>query len=233
MDYFKMLEKLILIDYLKDFDNAFLDLVSDFSLKPYGLILLKNELILNKRSNLLEFGSGLSTIFLAQIIKKNNLQAKITTIESGKDWISRLKRIAQKLGLNDIINIIYAPLTQNGENDRITPWYDTAILNMELDNEQSFDMIIIDGPPAFNSQIESSRYPAIPFVINLLSNNYFIFLDDAHRKGERAIIKSWNKQFGFDFQTYNQQFAVHYAGMHRISKPGIINSLLLRSMSLS
>lgn len=223
-----MLEKLILLDYLSDFDKAYLDLVSNFSLKPYGLILLKNELVLNKRTSILEFGSGLSTIFLAQIIRKYNLNAKITTIESEEDWISRLKLIAFKLGLDNFIKIVQAPLIKYDDG---APWYDVGILKSELKNNQLFDMIIIDGPPAFNPDIERSRYPAIPFIINYLSNNCFVFLDDANRKGEQDVIEFWRKQFGFDFKIYNKRFAVHYTGVHRASQPSIINSLLIQSMT--
>ncbi|EHQ24687.1 class I SAM-dependent methyltransferase [Mucilaginibacter paludis] len=220
-----MLEKLILDEYLNVCDPAFSGLLSNFSLVPYGLIFLRNELVLNKRKNILEFGSGLSTLFMGQLIKKHGLKACICTIESGEEWISLLKEKVDQLKLAEYIKIIYAPLVEDSNYGK---WYDMDILNRELNQEQLFDMIVIDGPPAFNPQIAKSRYRAIPYIFNSLSDNCFIFLDDANRMGEQEIIQLWNSQFNFDFKIYNKRFAVYWKGKYRDSNPSIMNSLLIR-----
>lgn len=83
-------------------------------------------------------------------------------------------------------------------------------------------MVVIDGPPAFTEAIAESRYGAIPFVKDRLTDRYSILLDDANRAGERCIMKLWEEWYGFPFRVYNERIGVSRQGGGRNSHPSFV-----------
>ncbi|MCX6322761.1 MAG: hypothetical protein NTZ41_00995, partial [Sphingobacteriales bacterium] len=73
---------------------------------------------------------------------------------------------------------------------------------------------LIDGPSAYKSEIAHSRYYALPFVKDLLDDNYVIFLDDANRTGEKEVMQMWSNEFGKKFHIYAETLGVFYQGNH-------------------
>ena len=185
----------------------------------YGLIFLKRELILNKRKNILEFGSGLSTIFLALVIKRMKLEATITTIESDSDWVSIIEEKIFFYHLEDIITIVYAPLVDSQEEVNDQKWYNPEIILNVIKDKGLFDMVVIDGPPAFYDEIKLSRYNALPFIQKFLGDSYTIFLDDAIRPGEKRIMELWKENLQVHFLVYEHQIAVSRKGLFLSSHP--------------
>lgn len=180
---------------------------SKFSMSPYGLLQLRNEIKSNKRKNIIEFGSGLSSILMARSILKHSPAGKIISIENDPYFCDDLNSYAFANNLHKIIKFIYAPLypcpylPQN-------KWYDIRILREQIDNQDKFDMAVIDGPPAWHNKIKLSRYGAIPFVFDRLAEEYSIFLDDANREGEKEILKMWEKQYTLKFEVLNNRIAI-------------------------
>ena len=56
------------------------------------------------------------------------------------------------------------------------------------------DCIIVDGPQAWNRDLELSRYMTVPILSERLKNDYSIFLDDGLRLGERKVRRKWEKE---------------------------------------
>jgi hypothetical protein len=54
-------------------------------------------------------------------------------------------------------------------------------------------MLVIDGPPGFIQH--HSRYPALPLLSERLADGCVIFLDDAARADEQAIVRRWLARF--------------------------------------
>ncbi|GGW60268.1 hypothetical protein DFQ11_102723 [Winogradskyella epiphytica] len=95
-------------------------------------------------------------------------------------------------GLEDIVTFIHAPMTAVPNDLKILNqelWYDSAKIATALQDEQKFDLIIVDGP--FGGSTPFARYSAIPFLENRLSNTYGVFLDDAQREDELQISERW------------------------------------------
>ena len=68
-----------------------------------------------------------------------------------------------------------------------------------VENIDSIDILIIDGPPIKIGK--NARYPAIPFLLDKLSENAIILLDDANRSNERETKKIVEKQYNcFEFR---------------------------------
>lgn len=179
------------------------------SLRPYCLVHMLNDIIVNNRQNIIEFGSGLSTIMTGRLIKKNGLATTVVSVEHDEGWVNMLRQIVKSEELDGIITLIHAPLTRHhagsGEND----WYDEKVI---MDNimETRFDMVIIDGPPAWQTGKGRARYPALPFVVNRLCKNFSVYLDDANRPGEQSIILQWERDYGIEFNITGGTLAFYY-----------------------
>lgn len=203
-------------------DSAAYDLIGGFSMKPYGLIFLKNEILLNKRENILEFGSGLSTIFMALTIRKYKIKARITSIESDMVWVNKLNEKIKELNLSDIVQVLFVPLVADKRIDPDAKWYDATRLKEITDKIFPFDMVVIDGPAANKNIL--NRYGAMPYVYGHLAKEHVIFLDDANRVGERKVTQLWEDKYHIKFHIYQTRTAVYRKGPYLNSHPSILNS---------
>ncbi len=77
---------------------------SEFSLRPSHLVRVFNELVLNDRRLVIEFGSGISTILLGRLIKKNNLNTKVVAIDHDVNWVNKVNNLLRKEGTSTYIN---------------------------------------------------------------------------------------------------------------------------------
>lgn len=183
---------------LKMFDNNFFMPITSWSLSPAQVHHICNDIVINKRKNIIEFGAGYSTICIAQLLKINKIEATFYSIEDNQDWIDDLKGILKSLELTDYVNLIHAPL-KNIEKEYLyknqEKWYDTTILSENTRNIKNIDLLIVDGP--FGGSTPFARHSAFPFFKNRLSENFAIFLDDTNRIGEKEILAAWSSQFSF------------------------------------
>ncbi len=177
--------------------------VTGFSIQPITLVHLINDLIVNDRSSIIEFGGGLSTLCIAKAIKLNDKEAQFITVDSDLDWIKLLKQLLKKEGLSDYVNLIYAPLISSdwGLTDNYQ-WYSVKHLEDNIE-KLKFDMIIVDGPKGANSKY--SRHGALPFVKKYLAEDYLVCLDDTDRFEEQKIAQELTKMLDIKpikFHTY-------------------------------
>lgn len=169
--------------------------ITEYSLRPYTIAHILNDIIINKRKIIVEFGSGISTIFINHLNKKYNLDIKLFSIDHDQSWQHTLR----KLYLNkndDSVDLIHAPLgpTKNGVKDEQL-WYEEQIVNQKLANIKA-DLIIIDGPPG-GEQNEYARYPAIEIVKNNLNIEGIVLVDDISRVQEKKIVSDLER-LGFN-----------------------------------
>lgn len=179
------------------------------SLRPFCLVTILNEIMANRRTSIIEIGSGISTIIMARLIKINELNATVTSVEHNENWSKMLVRLLNKEQLDPFVKVIYAPLAECDLALESNKWYDREILSSEISGK-SFDLVLVDGPPAFNPADEKSRYPALPFLFDHLSENCSIYLDDADRKGEKFVKRAWEEKFSVKFQQKGPTLA-HFA----------------------
>jgi predicted O-methyltransferase YrrM len=169
------------------------------SLRPARLAFVLNEIVINERRSILEFGAGVSTIMIGRLIKANRMNTRLIAIEHIGDWAAILSRMLEAEGLDRIVSVVHAPLVAYPSADHSDDWYDTALLERTL-GEQTFDMVLVDGPPAFEAAKKKARYPALPFVYRMLARQFSLFLDDADREGERLVLGRWTEDYSLIFQ---------------------------------
>ena len=183
---------------------------SNSVIRPFSLACILNDILINKRKNILEFGTGISTILMGRLIIQHQLKTKIFSVEHDKGWIEFIQELIDKEKLEKIINIIHAPLVDSDKSLDNNNWYNVDSLRL-IENIKH-DMVIIDGPPAWEPQKQNARYPAFPFVRNNLAENAVVYLDDAEREGEQFIIDKWEKEFDVEFSVTGDCLAFYNQG---------------------
>lgn len=181
------------------------------ALRPFCVVHMINDVIINNRKNIIEFGSGISSILIGRLIKKNSLDTKLITIEHDESWAKALARIIKSEQIEDVVDIYHAALSDCDIALDGNQWYNLQVLN-NIIKDKKFDMVIIDGPPAWETSKAKARYPAVPFIIDNLQDNFSVYLDDAIRSGEQASIKIWEAKYGMRFDVAGKSLAYYYSG---------------------
>lgn len=178
------------------------------ALRPICISYILNEIIINQRKNILEFGSGLSTILIARLLKKNNLEAQIITIEHNNEWANIIHEYLVNENLLKYVTIIRTDLKEIETPLGNVNWYDYDIISNAL-NDKKIDLLIIDGPLANTEKIKYSRSPALFEMNKYLASDFCILLDDANRKGEKDLIRLFKKKnLKIKFQLISKTLAV-------------------------
>jgi hypothetical protein len=149
---------------------------------------------------LIEFGSGLSTLVIARLIRSNKIKSKLISVENDKKWMEIVKNALKGEGLEECVSFVHAPLKRNGN----THWYDEEKLSAI---RGKYDLVLIDGPEAWRPKDNQSRFGAIRYMRTRLANSYSIFLDDADRYGEKQLIKKSGKLYKIYFRMRTRSLA--------------------------
>ncbi|WP_411725383.1 hypothetical protein [Methyloglobulus sp.] len=139
---------------------------------------------LTSRGPILECGSGLSTILLGAVAKRQGQGHWV--LEHKPAWANKAQRYLSEYKLD---SIIYAkPLKNYGD----FCWYEVPLDRMP----DSFFLVVCDGPP---SRTKGGRYGLIPVLRERLKSGCVILLDDAEREAELDIAKRWEAEFDTSF----------------------------------
>lgn len=186
--------------------------ITTSSLRFHTLATILNDIIVYNRKSIIEFGSGISTLAIANLIKKNKLHCDLVSVEDNKEWYEYIKSFISRNDLGEKVKLIYAPLEKSDLALENNFWYSVKTLDENKIRNTKFDLAIIDGPGAWKPEIRLSRYPAIPYLMNSLTENYSIYFDDVNRKGEKEILKLWQQKFNLIFERINDTSAVFTKG---------------------
>ena len=188
-------------DYLPNSENYFP--FTNSSINPHTLSCVLNDIKINKRKSVIEFGGGLSTLAIAKFALLNKIDLEIITIENNEGYAQLLNSIIKNEGLSSFVKVIVAPLNQSKLSLNNLDWYDETVVKECIKNTK-FDCIIVDGPEAWNSQNELSRYPAFPSLEHHIAPNYSLFVDDTFRNGEKVILSKWTVKYNIPFKKINE-----------------------------
>jgi 16S rRNA G966 N2-methylase RsmD len=178
-----------------------------WSMAPNAILHILNMLEFNKNPRVIEFGSGATTLFLAQYFHISKTKQKLISIESDVAWINVMAEKLAILGLSEYVEMIHAPIREVAANLRYKNqnlWYDTNSIKSLLINDMTFDLVIVDGPPGIISPY--ARFSVFPFLKEYTNNKTIWLLDDTDRAVEREIVNEWGKLSTcsvYDYDTYS------------------------------
>ncbi len=164
------------------YQNIFLNRNPGLSLYPlgsaanYSLLYLIDRIIEeNIISRCLEFGIGQSTLLLSAL--RENKDFDLISVDHDQYWIDQMRgKVSHKL--------IHAPLRKTNFSGVTTEFYDMGFLTAE----DRFDLVIVDGPPAFMTD-KFARIGVLEVAKEHLMPDFVIVMDDAERVGEQTTIE--------------------------------------------
>lgn len=161
--------------------------VRHWSAAPDFLALLVEHLRRERPAVIVECGSGLSTLILARVCALEG-RGRVWSLEHEPYCAAQTRAALARYGLTRVARVIDAPLRRYrlaaGEYD----WYDLGGLPV-----QAIDLLVVDGPPGRLGPL--ARYPALPLLRGCLAPGCAIFLDDADRPDEQAIVARWCAEY--------------------------------------
>jgi Methyltransferase domain len=164
------------------FDKA-LPVTEHWSAAPDFLKLISDYCLAKKPQVIVECSSGTSSLVLSQCCKLNQI-GHVYSLENGEEFVTQTDQQLDDFMLEKYCDVIRAPLQSVQLVGESFQWY--ALNNLP---EIEIDMLVIDGPPGFLQK--HSRYPALPMLHERLAEHCVVFLDDAARDDEQALVKRW------------------------------------------
>lgn len=142
--------------------------------------------------SVLELGSGASTIVVGYALEMNGA-GHITSLDHDSAYLSNTVGTIRGHGLTNA-EVLHAPLADVAVDGGTWRWYDLRRLNLP----ESIDLLIVDGPPRETGP--RARYPALPLLLDHLSADATVVLDDADRGEESAILTEWQRMAGWSIE---------------------------------
>jgi Methyltransferase domain len=142
------------------------------------------EYALSTRGPILECGTGLSTLLLGAVAKRQ-CQSH-WALEHKSKWALKVQSYLNRYKLASVIHL--KPLKNYGD----FCWYDVPMNRMP----DSFFLVVCDGPP---SRTKGGRFGLIPIMRERLKSGCVILLDDAEREAELDIAKRWEAELDSSF----------------------------------
>ncbi|RLD69121.1 MAG: hypothetical protein DRI87_09900 [Bacteroidetes bacterium] len=196
------------------FVHSFLP-VTVMSMSFTAILHILNEIVIHEKKNIIEFGSGISTIYIARLLKEMNWDCRFYSVDTNKEWIAKMKQILEKESLQDKVVFIEAGITDVPDPLKFkdqTKWYDTNLLNKALKSTGDYDLVIVDGPNGWTCPY--ARNSAVPFLKEKMTDNVTVFLDDTRRSNEMEIIKNWQSLLNLEVEHYSRYSIMYKPGMY-------------------
>lgn len=155
---------------------------------------LCNELAVNQRRFIVEFGPGISTLVMARWAETSRVPISILGVEESLEWLHYLQSRLEGMSLSFArVRLIHAPLraATGSYPVPVRRWYDLAVDDLGPD---PFDLVLVDGPSAYLRDNRFDRYPALSAVRPLLSEDCVVVLDDSDRRGEAEVVRTWSRE---------------------------------------
>jgi len=164
-----------------------------WSLAAESIDYLEEKIKEHRPRAILEFGSGISTLCLAFIMKelrKSSPNPLVFSIEQSQTHLEETRATLSNYGLIEYVRFLHAPIVPQRINGFETTCYNLYNANLSsLLGDIYPDFVLIDGPAGE----EGCRFGTLPLVKPFLSDGAVFFMDDALRDGEIGIANSWSK----------------------------------------
>jgi hypothetical protein len=151
------------------------------------LTLLVDHVLGTQPATIVECGSGLSTLLLARCCALNG-KGRVYSLEHLPEHAAAIRAELARYDLGAYATVLDAPLRPYRLGSGTYPWYALAGLP-----GQGIDLLVVDGPPGRSAPL--ARYPALPLLHGRFAPACTVFLDDAARPDERAILMRWRTEF--------------------------------------
>ena len=166
---------------------------TESALRPSAIKIVLNDICLNNRVNAIEFGAGVSTLFVAETFARNG--GLLVSVDHDLNWIRKVESWLPRDAVSHV-RFVHAPLRSCTYLNEQVMWYATEALSEIVLQHSPFDLVVVDGPPAYMQQRCLNRGPALSFLEPHIRRDATIVLDDINRVGEKMIAQDWSTLIG-------------------------------------
>lgn len=165
-----------------------------WSIEPSLADHLADLILQEKPKNILELGSGLSTVLMAYALEANG-EGKVLALEDDNLYVDRTREWIEFHGLSKIAKVEHAPIRNITitYDHHIYPWYS---VDGHLKGAE-FDFVLVDGPASNLGTM--ARWPAYFVLRPHLAHNAIIVCDDMTRQHEDMMVRHWREQEEFEY----------------------------------
>ncbi|AIA76746.1 hypothetical protein FF32_18410 [Halomonas campaniensis] len=181
---------------------------------PDVLLRLHTHIMATRPKVVVEFGSGASTLVIADALRQNGV-GKLISIEHSEHYGAQSLATLQAERLEGWVDLRIGDLEAwEGEHlnaddaEKPSCWYPVSL----LEGVENVDLLWVDGPPGATCLF--SRYPALPALADKLSLTAEVWMDDTIRQEEKDICERWAKDHGFELEYYPLE-----KGLGRLTRP--------------
>jgi len=155
---------------------------------PDFLNVLLAEVRKHKPKVIVEASCGISTIILSEYLRKEAPETRHYALEHSPKYA----QLCREKVFNPNSQVIQMPLKTYTLEEGEWQWYDFAALPKDL----SIDLLVVDGPPVRLQRLP--RFPAVPLLLDRLSEHSSVLLDDGIREDEKEIANQWAAKYGYE-----------------------------------
>ena len=159
--------------------------INDWTASPDLLVEIARQVQRRRPLQLLELGSGVSTLVTASALMRNDY-GHLYSLDHDPDYARTTTTELEQAGLRAFAEVRHAPLAKGPGHT--SGWYDKSALT----GINALDLIIVDGPPT--DLDPKAREPALAALWPRLSIGGLMVFDDTDRPGDRQMIQTWAMQ---------------------------------------
>ena len=112
--------------------------------RPAALVVVCNEIVLADRREIVELGSGVSTVVLARLMRERD--GRLTALEHDPDWARVVRSQLKREALTHVARLVDAPLEAHPLGLEGAHWYAEQAVAVLPDREID---LLVDGPPGY------------------------------------------------------------------------------------
>ena len=182
---------------------------------------------------IVEFGSGTSTLLLAKALQAFNLvndgdSKRILSFDHDAYYFEKTQKMLAANQIESLVDLRLAPLKEWDDETGSYKYYNCQEalneLSERLQGSSKRLLVLVDGPPG--NTCPNARYPAVPFMSDLLSNHEIDWiLDDAYRHEEKLSAGYWKEIWSASNIRFDDELIKNEKGMFFITTYG--NALLV------
>lgn len=162
--------------------------MTGWSATPELALAIYQEIRNNQPDKVFELGSGISTVIASYGLEQNG-KGTITSLDHDSTYANKSRDLLKSHKVDAFAQIKICPLVPYEIENTTWHWYDLESLSFT----EEINMLLIDGPPVKTNK--NARFPALPLLIDKLSDHATIIVHDAHRPSERDILSRWITKF--------------------------------------
>ena len=139
----------------------------------------------NTNPFILELGSGVSTLVIADALRRMN-SGRLATLEHLPDYAGEALENLERWDLGQRVTVHCDALQRIETNGLVAQWY-----RLPAFEPHSLNAVLVDGPPgAFQ---KDSRLPAAYLLDEFIAPGGRVWIDDTERDDEKHLLQVWLK----------------------------------------